>query len=412
MAISRNPDGKLTAGGVRIEDLPGMVEGLNTPFFVYDLDEIENRMEKVRNAFPGTLLLYAVKANPNPALLGWIGDRADGFDLSSKGEIEAITKNNIKADLLSFSGPGKTDKDLELATLSGKVTISIESLRELERISAIAKANDATVDITLRVNPRMTPPGFQMKMGGRPSPFGIDEENIAEAGLRLKKEGSLNFMGIHVFSGTQCLDAESVIQDIEHTMDIARAFEQHTGLQCRLMNFGGGFGIPYFEGDTELDIDSAGREFGKLFKELNRNRKTPVIPVFELGRYLVGTSGLYITRVIDRKTSRDKEFLVMDGGMHHHLAASGNLGQVIRRNFRMEAAGSDLREMKCHVVGPLCTPLDVLGSDIMLPSGTKEGDLLAVFNSGAYTHTASPVLFLSRERPVELLVKGGRVVSE
>jgi diaminopimelate decarboxylase len=412
MAIFRNPDGRLTAGGVLIEDIPEMVEGLKTPFFVYDLDEIENRMEKIRKAFPGELLLYAVKANPHPLLLKWLSERVNGFDLSSSGELSTVADISDETKLLSFAGPGKTEEELENAILSGNVTISIESAGELKRAVSIAKERRLRVDITLRVNPRDSFPGFALKLGGRPSPFGIDEEALTEIGIHIKDEGSLRFRGIHVFSGTQCLDAESIIQNFKHTIDIVKTFEQQTGLSCELINFGGGLGIPYFEGENELDIEATGSGLGRMLEDLNATRNKQVKPVLELGRYLVGTSGLYITRVTDRKTSRGKEFLVMDGGMHHHLAASGNLGQVIRRNFRIEAAGSDLRETEYHAVGPLCTPLDVLGTDIMLPSGMKEGSMLAVFNSGAYTYTASPVLFLSREKPEELLVTGGRIVSE
>ena len=394
-------DGELLVGGVPITSLARRVG--RTPFFAYDRARLEARVAALRAQLPESLNLhYAIKANPMAALVCFLAERVDGFDVASAGELTKALDAGMAPDKIGFAGPGKTDGELTQALAAG-VLIEVESGGELARLADLAAANGGTPRIALRINPDFQLKGSGMRMGGGAQQFGIDAEDAPQIIADGQARG-LEIQGFHIFAGSQNLNAEIIAGVQTKTLDLALRLADLLASPLRYLNLGGGFGIPYFPKDRPLDLGRAGESLATVVARL-AEAQPEALPVLELGRYIVGEAGLYVTRVIDRKVSRGEVFLVTDGGLHHHLAASGNFGQVIRRNFplaianRMDAPPQET----ASVVGCLCTPLDLLADKASLPRATP-GDLVAVFQSGAYGLTASPTAFLGHPDPAEVLV--------
>lgn len=392
-------DGVLTVGGVPVDRLAARVGG--TPFFAYDRDLLSRRVAEVRRALPARIALsYAVKANPMAAVLHHMSGEVDGFDVASAGELQLALDTTMPADRISFAGPGKTTDELTQAVAAG-VTVELESAGELARVRAVADRLGIRARVALRVNPDFSVRGSGMTLGGGAQQFGIDAE---QAPAVLRELGDLDFRGFHVFAGSQNLRADSICEAQRATVELVLRLADAAPGPVRYVNLGGGFGIPYSARDTALDLAPVGENLAKLVDvELGRLPEARV--VIELGRYLVGEAGVYVTRVVDRKRSRGTTFLVVDGGLHHQLAASGNFGQKIRRNYPLAVATSESDAETVTVVGCLCTPLDLLGDKVELPRA-EVGDLIAIFQAGAYGLTASPTAFLGHPPPREVLVGG------
>lgn len=395
-------DNELQVGGMPLTRLAERVG--STPFYAYDRSLISARVAQLRAALPADIHLhYAIKANPMPAVVQHLAGLVDGFDVASGGELKVVLDSPMPADKISFAGPGKSERELRQAIAAG-IVINIESERELARIAMIATETGARPRVAVRVNPDFELKSSGMKMGGGPKQFGIDVERVPDL-LAHMKTLPVEFFGFHIFSGSQNLKAEAIAEAQSNTFELARRLAAHAPGPVRLLNLGGGFGIPYFPGEQPLDLKAVGEHLAGLMPDARRDFPEAEF-VIELGRYLVGEAGVYVSRVIDRKESRGQVFLVTDGGLHHHLAASGNFGQVVRKNYpvkvgnRVAPAGEAL---PASAVGPLCTPLDVLG-DRMALGHAQEGDLIVVFQSGAYGLTASPTAFLGHPAPVEVLV--------
>lgn len=392
--------GELTVGGIPVRRLAARVG--STPFFAYDRELVSARVAAVRRALPdGIELSYAVKANPMPALLQHLSGLVDGFDVASALELRHALDTPVAPERVSFAGPGKTDAELAQAVAAG-VTIELESEQEIARVRVASAALGLPARVALRVNPDFAVRGSGMRLGGGPQQFGIDSERIPAV---LATLAELDFQGFHVFAGSQNLRADSICEAQRRTVELVLGFVDRAPGPVRYLNLGGGFGIPYTSRDSPLDLDPIGENLAKLVGGPIRTGLPQARVVIELGRYLVGEAGVYVTRIVDRKESRGKTFLVVDGGMHHQLAASGNLGQVIRRNYPIAVAHrmADPLTGTVSVVGCLCTPLDLLGDDVVLPEAGI-GDLIAVFQAGAYGLTASPTAFLSHPAPAEVLV--------
>ena len=395
-------DGQLTVGGIAVERLAARVGG--TPFFAYDRDLVSRRVAAVRAVLPEDIeLSYAVKANPMPALLQHLSGLVDGFDVASALEMQHALDTPTPASRISFAGPGKTTGELSRAVAAG-VTIELESESEIARVRSVSAALGIPARVALRVNPDFAVRGSGMRLGGGPQQFGIDSERVP-AVLANLAGADLEFEGFHVFAGSQNLRADSICEAQRGTVELIVELAKAAPGPVRYINIGGGFGIPYSGRDRPLDIGPIGENLAKLLDGLVRPCLPEARVVVELGRYLVGEAGVYVTSVVDRKQSRGKTFLVVDGGMHHQLAASGNLGQVIRRNYPV-AVGTRVEHPDREtvtVVGCLCTPLDLLGDDVELPRAGI-GDLIVVFQAGAYGLTASPTAFLGHPAPAEVLV--------
>jgi diaminopimelate decarboxylase len=390
--------GMLTIGGTTADE---WVARHGSPLFVYDPEIVAARVGRFRAAMPATVdLHYAVKANPFAPLLAEIAPLVDGLDVASAGELARALAAKPGA-AISFAGPGKRDEELAAAIDAG-ATLNVESEGEARRALAIGERLGITPRLAVRVNPDIELRGSGMKMGGRASPFGVDAERVPALVRELIAAGA-DWRGFHIFAGSQALDSGALIETQAATLALAGRLAEAAGAAPPLVNLGGGFGIPYFSGDTPVDLD----RIGAALAEALSNRAAPLADsafAIELGRWLVGEAGVYLSRVIDRKGSRGETFLVTDGGLHHQLAASGNFGTVVRRNYPVAIAGRMGAEAtdEVSVVGCLCTPLDRLGDHVMLPPA-QEGDLVAVFLAGAYGLSASPTAFLGHPAPAEVL---------
>ena len=394
--------GMLTIGGRRADAL--VAQAGDTPLFVYDLDLIDARIARFRAAFPDVALHYAVKANPYDRVLRWIAKRVDGLDLASAGELDLASAAGAAPENLSFAGPGKRTVELEQAIAAG-VTLNCESEGEVDRALAAGDRLGIRPRLAVRVNPDFEIKGSGMRMGGGARPFGVDADRVPALVRHLRSAGA-DWRGFHIFAGSQALSADALIQAQAATLALAADLAEAVRQAPPVVNLGGGFGIAYFHGEQPLDVEAVGRALGAALRA-----RPPILAdtrfAIELGRWLVGEAGIYLTRIVDRKVSHGKTFLVVDGGMHHQLAASGNFGQVVRRNFpvaiasRFDAPASE----EASVVGCLCTPLDRLADDVILPAA-EPGDLVAIFLAGAYGLTASPQAFLGQPPAREMTVGG------
>jgi len=403
-----NSAGELLIGGLAVSSLAARH---GTPVFIYDRNIVEQKYAALRTALPKRFAIsYSVKANPNPAFLRFFLEKGCGLEIASAGEFYQARNAQCLAQDILFAGPGKTEAELELVISQGIGEIHAESKLEIERISAISKKFGVRTPVAVRVNPNEEGQGGAMRMGGKSAPFGVDEEELEPLLHRIAGDPHLDFRGIHLFVGTQILDYELLLTQYRKGLEIGRRAAAAVGLPLHTLDFGGGLGIPYFPGDTELDLPSLSMGMHELMTEIEKdNCFAQAKFVVEPGRFLVGEAGLYVTRINDIKISRGKKYLILDGGMNHHLAASGNLGQVIRRNFPM-AILNKLNVSATEAVdpvGPLCTPLDTLGRSVQLPPA-EVGDLVGIFQSGAYARTASPLGFLSHPTPPEVWVEGGK----
>lgn len=395
-------DGMLLIGGCGAASL--VDEAGDTPLFVYDMGVVQGQVRTLREAMPDILSIhYAVKANPYPALLQRMAGLVDGFDVASGGELAQAIEAGMEAAHISFAGPGKRDDELALAIDSG-ATINLESEGEARRAVAIAERRGQRPRLAVRVNPDFDLKGSGMRMGGGAKPFGVDAERAADLARWVIEVGA-DWRGWHIFAGSQALDPAALIETQAATIELATRLSGVVGVAPPLVNLGGGFGIPYFPTDQRLDIRPIGEALGRALDGRADIMKDSEFAI-ELGRWLVGEAGVYLTRVVDVKRSQGENFVVVDGGLHHQLAASGNFGTVVRRNYPIAVAnrfGQAPAEEAVTIVGCLCTPIDRLGDKVALPK-LEEGDLIAIFVAGAYGASASPAAFLGHPAARELLL--------
>ncbi|MES2782004.1 MAG: pyridoxal-dependent decarboxylase, exosortase A system-associated [Pseudomonadota bacterium] len=394
-------DGELAIGGMAASALIGRAG--DTPLFVYASDLLRARMADLRAAMPKRLAIhYAMKANPFPPVLALMNSLVDGFDIASGGELELALAAGVDPQRISFAGPGKRDRELERAIALG-VTLNSESENEVERALAIGERIGITPRLAVRVNPSFDLKGSGMKMGGGAKPFGVDAERVPALVKRLVSAGA-DYRGFHIYAGSQTLNAGAIIEMQAQTLALVAELTDAIGVTPPRVNLGGGFGIPYFSGDTPVDIHAVGAALGEAFNSLPHSLASTDFCI-ELGRYLVGESGVYLTRIVDRKVSHGETFLITDGGLHHQLAASGNFGTVIRRNYPVAIASrfDAVRDEIVSVVGCLCTPLDRLSDTAHLPRA-EVGEVVAIFCAGAYGASASPMNFLGQGPAREILV--------
>ena len=375
-----------------------------TPFFAYDRGLLTARVADLRAVLPpGIDLSYAIKANPMPAVVHHLSGLVDSFDVASALELRTALNTTMPPSRVSFAGPGKEVAELRQAVAAG-VTVEMESETEARRLIEIGQRLGIRPRVAVRVNPDFEIKGSGMRMGGGPQQFGVDAEQVPALLKRLAGD-EVDVLGFHVFAGSQNLRADILAEAQRKVVNLLLRLAEITPAPIRYLNLGGGFGIPYFEKDTPLDLAAIGANLADLLEAKIRPEFSQARVVIELGRYIVGECGVYVTRILDRKESRGRTFLVVDGGLHHQLAASGNFGQVIRRNYPI-AVGNRMDEEAAEtvtVVGKLCTPLDLLGDRVSLPPADV-GDLIVVFQAGAYGFTASPTAFLSHPEPAEVLL--------
>jgi diaminopimelate decarboxylase len=398
-------DQKLCFGKVTVSNI---VAKYGTPLYIYDRHILDKKWSLLRGVLPPEFdISYSVKANPNRTILRYFVGKGCGLEIASGGELHKALNAGCLAHRIVFAGPGKKEVELEFALSRGIGEIHAESVLEVERINAISRRLGVQGRIALRVNPCADAQGGAMRMGGKPVPFGIDEEGLDDVMDYVLSKDFIEFRGIHLFTGTQIFDHTILLNQFNHGIKLARKVARRLQHPLHTLDFGGGFGIPYFAHEKELDMVAFSKGLVELMAAV---KDEPLLSgtqlMVEPGRFLVGEAGIYVVQINDIKVSNGKKFLIVDGGMHHHLAASGNLGQTIKRNYPLAVLNKldTSPEEKVDVVGPLCTPLDVLGREVTLPK-TEIGDLIGIFQSGAYARTASPLGFLSHPTPPEIWVE-------
>jgi diaminopimelate decarboxylase len=399
--LATNAGGQLQIGGRSADDL--IAEAGGTPLFVYDNNIVGTKIARFRAAMPdGIALHYAVKANPYGELLAFIARYVDGFDIASIGELRQLEEAEATGVPISFAGPAKRVEELEAAIKAG-VTINVESESEAKRAIGVGQRLELTPKLAVRINPPFALKGAGMKMGGLASQFGVDHDRAAALVKEIIASGG-DWRGFHIFAGSQALSADAIIEAQSQTIALAADIAEQVGEAPAEVNLGGGFGIPYFAGETELDIDKVAEGLCETLRKAPDVLNTARFSI-ELGRWLVGECGIYLTRILERKESRGRTFLVTDGGLHHMLAASGNFGQLLRRNYPVAVANrfGSAPEEAVSITGCLCTPLDLLADEVALPRAGV-GDVIAIFCAGAYGLSASPQTFLGQPQAREILV--------
>ena len=394
-----------------LAELHSLADRYGTPYFLYDVDEIARRIELVRESLAGLVeVFYAVKANPNLELLRMLRRVADGLDISSAGELEQASLAGFDMAKVSFAGPAKTVSELTASIQRAVGCISIESLRELIECVEISRQLGRKANVVVRINPQQVNRSFGMKMGGKAAQFGVDEEDLGGLLEHIcANTETLEFKGIHIYAGSQCFDPAGVIAGVQNCLQIASQIESGSGLACTTVNLGGGFGASHGD-ERELDIAAFAKDLVPILREFQNASKVERRIIFELGRFLTADAGIYVARIIGSKESRGKSFFMVDGGLHHHLAAAGSFGAAFRTNYLLRNLSRPAaQKIKCSIAGPSCNPTDLLGVDVELPR-PEIGDLIAVLKSGSYGFTASPLLFLGRQTPAELLCHHGEVI--
>jgi diaminopimelate decarboxylase len=398
------PGGELAVGGIPVSRLAAE---FGTPLYLYDAALLRARLDLLRAHLPRRVeVYYSVKANPNPAVIAVFAKAGAGLEIASAAEYLRARAAGGAPGRILFAGPGKGQEELRLVVERGIGEIHVESREEIEFLAKLGGSGGRRIPVAVRVNPKSDVSGGAMRMGGQPAAFGFDEEILEEVVRDVMARPGLSFEGIHIFAGTQILQADVLLAQWRRALDVARRAGEIAGRPVRTIDLGGGLGIPYFPGDTDLDLAAVRAGAEEIFAD---PALEGVKIVVEPGRFLAGPAGIYLARAVTVKESRGKTFVVLDGGMNHHLAASGNLGQVIKRDYPVVNASraAEAPALVAAVCGPLCTPLDTLAREAAL-APTRAGDLVAVFQSGAYGLTASPVGFLSHPMPAEVLVDGGR----
>ncbi|MCW8834555.1 MAG: pyridoxal-dependent decarboxylase, exosortase A system-associated [Colwellia sp.] len=399
---SRNNE--LVIGGKTISQIDKLIG--STPFYAYDKDLIASKVADLKTALPAKIQLhYAIKANPYPSLVHFMVDHVNGFDVASKKEMLLALQSGMPANEISFAGPGKTQDDIQSAIVAG-ITLHTESATEINRAIAIGENLAIKPNIAIRVNPAFELKASGMKMAGGSKPFGIDEELLPQLLNELPYD-KINFQGFHIFAGSQNLKAEAIIEMHQKTFALAQQLVTLTPVKIAYINIGGGLGIPYFPGEQRLELGEISSNLTELLQQY-QEALADIDIIMELGRYLVGEAGVYVSKIVDKKVSRDTTYLVCDGGLHHHLSNSGNFGQVIRKNYPVSIGNklnntSEQTTELVNIVGPLCTPLDIIADRMHLPT-SDIGDYVVVYQSGAYGASASPKDFLSQPELTEILL--------
>src|SRR5215213_7404489 len=400
-------DGEFAPGGVPISRI---AEEYGTPFYLYHGEMIVERVRRVRGAL-GTEVAFSLKANPNLAVCQLIASQREaGAEVASSGELVVARAAGFEPEDIVFAGPAKTEEELKMAVEEGIFAVNVESLNEIDRLAAIGEREGRRIGVGLRINPAAQLMGSQMRMGGTVGQFGIDQADLDEAVAKTLSHPELILRGVHVYTATQVFEVEPLLEHCRNIFEIALQAAGYAGRPLEMIDFGGGFGVPYFEKMSEFDLAGFGEGFRELLETYRADSRLEGCRfLFELGRYLVADAGVYVTRAVDVKQTRGKTFVVTDGGMNHHLTATGNMGQVFRKSYpllNLTRLGGMPEEEGFAVAGPCCTPLDMFGSNIPLVE-PEVGDLIGVFYSGAYGYSASNLGFLSHPAPAEVLLWQG-----
>ncbi len=373
-----------------------------TPLYIYDMDMFCENISTLRGQLlPDSGLFFSVKANPLPQFCKLAYQKGCGVEVASDGELNLALKAGILPKDIVFTGPGKTEEELKLAIQTGIYMINVESIQEIRKIQEIAKGEDKKVSIALRINPCKRKTTGKVQMSGTSSQFGIEEEDLTdELMVEILTMSNVDLCGIHIYMGTSILKAKEICENTEYAIQLGVKLAEKYRFHLKYLNAGGGFGVPYFSGDGRLDMEELAQGMKQLWGTYGKKLADTRV-YFESGRYLLAECGLFLTRVLYRKESKDNTYLVCDGGANFH-ASSAFLGRFVRGNFPMHVLGREGAEKEFNVTGSSCTPTDLIGQRVKLPEETTEGDIIVIEKSGAYGLTYSPYGFLSHKLPKEV----------
>jgi diaminopimelate decarboxylase len=382
-------------------DLHRITQKYGTPLYVYDGDKILSQFQKLKSIIPeGFEIFYSMKANPLLGICQLFKDLNSSIEVASSGELYTALAAGFSPDKIIFTSPGKSYDELEYAVNEKIYSINVESIAEAQIINQIAAKKNQQVNISIRINPDFDVPGSSIKMAGVPTQFGIDEINLSEVFDSLLLLPNLNIIGIHIYTGTQALSAQNILLSMEQIISLALELSENYKFPLKFLDIGGGFGIPYFRGESDLSLECLKEGFCQIWDKFKERLAQTQVAV-ESGRFLMAESGLYLVKVLYKKECKGSKFIVCDGGSNQH-ASSAFLGRHIRSNFPMHVLHKSALEEEVNVVGPLCTPTDILGQKVMLPA-IVQGDVIAIEKSGAYGFTQSPGAFLSHPAPAEVI---------
>lgn len=382
------------------------VQEYETPLYLYDRARIEENYHKLTESiFPDAKLFYSMKANPSLGVCQIFHDLGAGIEVASAGELCVALEAGFNPENIHFTSPGKTVAEIEYALKEGIHLINIESVEEAHVVDAIAKKLQVKANIGIRVNPSVCFSNAKIKMSGVSSQFGIEEEDVNETLIReLKELTNIEILGFQVYMGTQMLVSEDIIKNTEYIMTMALRLAKEFGISLKYLNVGGGFGVKYFKNETPLELSEVKKGMEALYTAFAKDLKDTKV-VFESGRFLMADTGVFVTKVLYVKTSKNQKYVVCDGGSNFHSSAAF-LGRFIRNNFPIHTIPASEELAECNVCGPLCTALDVIGQKVSINANITSGDLVVIEMSGAYGYTYSPSKFLSHEQPMELLLDG------
>jgi diaminopimelate decarboxylase len=386
-----------------------------SPLYIYDLDVVERQVVILRAALPARVeLAYAVKANPALAVVDFIGRLGLGADVASGGELATALRAGIAADRIVMTGPGKREDELSAAVGAGIRAVTVESPGELARLERIAANAGRVQPVLLRtaVSEHARLERVRLVGDDGAGKFGMDAADLSVSARMAVSSPHLELLGLHAFGASNILDAGDLVEHVAATVRAARTLALSVGTSLRLVDAGGGLGIPYEPHDESLDLVRLGAGLARITNDWDMD---PVLAnarlLLEPGRFLVGPAGAYLARVVDRKTVDGTFVVILDGGVHH-LLRPALVGQEHRlRAFGARgddaASATAPRMVPVTVAGALCSGLDVFSqSAVMTPP--EVGDLVAVLDVGAYGFTESMPLFLSHPIPAEVAVRGGR----
>jgi diaminopimelate decarboxylase len=376
-----------------------------SPLYTYDLDEADRRARALLDVLPpGAGLFYSLKANPLPALVRSLAAQGCGAEISSLGELAAVAAAGVDPARTLFGGPGKTREELQAALGAGIRLFSCESWTDVGRLDDVARGAGVRAQVLLRINPA-APPQARLAMTGVPSQFGFEEEALLAGGV--PDIHACDPVGVHVYYGTQ-IAVETLAATTESALDAAARVSRHLGFTCRIVDAGGGFPWPYASDDPGPDLAPARQAYAALAARHELARTSALW--FESGRHLCAAAGTLLATVLDVKESKGKTFVVLDTGINH-LGGMSGLGRIARASIALvPLAGDDGERATVDVVGPLCSPLDSLARGIAAPR-LRIDDAVTIPNVGAYGLTASLIGFLGHPAPIEVAVRGDRVVA-
>ncbi|QWU18346.1 diaminopimelate decarboxylase [Paenibacillus sophorae] len=377
-----------------------------TPLYLYDAAVVEGKLEELRSCFPQqTEIFYSFKSNPLLGIAQLLRRNGCRIEVASGGELTAALEAGFEPRHIVFTSPGKTEEELQLAVRHGIYSINTENMREIRMINDIAGQLGKTVGIAIRINPDIQQHAASIKMSGVPSQFGLDQALVPGAIEEALRLANIRLIGFHIYLGTQILQADAIVRHYKHSIQMALEYADRYGMELKFLDIGGGFGVPYFPYEAELDTTALKQGIAEVWNRYGSRLANTRMAV-ESGRFLMAEAGVFITKVLYKKESKRSAFLICDGGSHQH-ASSAFLGRYVRSNFPIRVLGKSGEVEEVTVTGPLCTSTDIIGSKVNLPPA-ECGDLIVVDKSGAYGLTHSPTLFLSHPLPAEVLIDKGR----